>query len=132
MGTNGPVKSALIQFSTAEHSLKIKTTALGKFGPISLVPPGGSTPQACAVLSIVGGDSYHAQFFTGVVKKNDAKELLLKDPIDLGLCVEAVTTTTSSTSTTTSSTSTTVDTTTTTSTSTTTSTLPAGIVLKGR
>ena len=103
-----PVKTA--QIKASRGTVQIKSVVLGKTGGITLTPPNLGT-DACILVSINGGDSYHILFPAvpnSAIKKNDAKTFLVKSALVEGLCPSPTTTSTSTTTTSTSTTSTTV------------------------
>ena len=104
-GTNSPVKTAQIKLSGG-GTFQIKAVALGKNGPINVLPPNPGL-GGCALFEINGGDRYHMLFVLGTVKKDDIKTFMIKDPAAEGFCpgVPLVTTTTSTSTSTTTSTS---------------------------
>jgi len=116
-GEHGPVKLAQIK-KTGRGVFTIKFKALGKLGPISVVPPDPGD-GGCVVLELLGGDSYSVAFVDGKIK-NKATSFKVSKPRTEGTCVPVSSTTTSSTTTTsaTSTSSTTVSSTTTSSTTT--------------
>lgn len=86
-GANGAVKIAEIKKSGG-GTFSLKVVALGKNGPVSLVPPNPGN-SACARLDLAGGNRYHVLLPSppnATVKKNDAKAFLVKDALVEGLC----------------------------------------------
>src|SRR5262249_60328005 len=66
---------------------QLKAGAVGKLGPISLVPPNPGT-SGCLLFEIGGGDRYHVLFGPGsTIKTNDAKTFVMKEPPGEGLCL---------------------------------------------
>jgi len=98
-GLNGPVTSAQLTKSRGGTFL-IKAKALGKRGAIHVVPPNPGT-AGCLLLQVVGGDAYHVFFGPGsAIKRNDASQFLIRNPVAEGLCPGTGPVTTTSTSTT--------------------------------
>jgi len=131
-GENGAVKQVRIKKS-GRGVFTIKFKALGKLGPVAVVPPDPGD-SGCVLLELSGGDSYSVRFAPGdgKVRNREGKLFKVTKPTGQGTCVTSPPTTTSSTtSTTTSSSSTTAtvgSTSSTTSTSTTTSTTATTIL----
>ncbi len=109
-GENGPLTGAQIKRSS-RGVFTMKITVNSKFGAVSVVPPNNGT-DGCALLDLIGGDTYSVAFASGVITNKGPKQFKVKKPTTQGSCVP--TTTTSSTSTSTSMTSTTTSSTTTT------------------
>jgi hypothetical protein len=111
-GANGPVRSAKVQSSGGTFDLR--ASAVGKLGPISLLPPNPGS-AGCVRFDIGGGDSYHALLDTpgATIVHDTDRAFVLRNATATGLCptittstVTTTTTSTSTVSTTTSSTST--------------------------
>lgn len=118
-GLDGAVTSAQLATSGGGTFL-IKAKALGKRGAIHVVPPNPGT-AGCMLLQVVGGDAYHVLFGPGsTIKRNDAREFLIQNPVAEGLCPGTGPVTTTSTTSTVTTTTTAVATTSTTASSTTT------------
>jgi acetyl esterase/lipase len=100
-GENGPVKVAQLKLRNAVFQIKVVVE--GKLGPVAVAPPHPGS-DGCALLTIIGGDSYSVQFATGEVTNDGAVLFKVVKPTGEGSCVP---TTTSTSTTTTSSTSTT-------------------------
>jgi predicted esterase len=95
-GENGPVKSAQIKSKSGVFQIKVAVD--GKLGPVAVVPPNPGT-NGCALLAIVGGDSYSVQFASGKVTNKGGVLFKVAKPISEGSCVPTTTTTTTSSTT---------------------------------
>jgi hypothetical protein len=104
-GDQGAVKVAQIK-KAASGTFSIKVVAVGKNGPITVLPPNPGT-SGCILLVLNGGDSYSVQFGpTSLITNKGALLFKAKKPTAQGSCI--VTTTTTTTTTTSSTTSTTL------------------------
>jgi len=106
-GENGPVRVA--QIKLRKGVFQIKVVVDGKLGPVAVVPPSPGS-DGCALLTIIGGDSYSVQFADGELTNDGAVLFKVVKPTGEGSCVPTTTSTTSTTTTTTSSSSTTTTT----------------------
>jgi predicted esterase len=97
-GENGPVARAQIKLKGGVFQIKIKVD--GKDGPVAVVPPNPGT-DGCALLTIIGGDSYSVQFASGQVKNDGATLFKITQPTGEGSCVTTTTTSTTTSTTTT-------------------------------
>src|SRR5262249_1499963 len=100
-GENGPVKTVVLKLKGGIFQIKVSVG--GKLGPVGVRPPFPGT-DGCALLTIVGGDSYSVLFAGGDVSNNGALLFKVNKPTSEGSCIE--TTTTTSTTTTSSTTTT--------------------------
>jgi acetyl esterase/lipase len=102
-GYFGPAK--VVQIKLKGGVFQIKVTIDGKLGQVDVAPPQPGS-EGCALLTIVGGDSYSVAFSTGEVTNDGAVLFKVVKPTAEGSCVPTTTTssTTSSTSSSTSST----------------------------
>ena len=82
---HGPVKAVQIK-KTSKGDFKIKAILSGKSSPLTLVPPNEGS-DACALLSIGGGDSYSVRFADGDVKNKGAEQFTVSNPTSEGTCV---------------------------------------------
>jgi hypothetical protein len=116
----GPVKAALIRLTPTKFTFKAILANKTDGGGIVIIPPGGSTPGSCVLLTLGGGDSYSVKFTPGdgITTSKDGILYKQRKVANKGTCTTTTTTTTVTLPTTTSTT-----TTTTTTTSTTTTTL---------
>ena len=107
---NGAVKQVQIK-KTAGGVFLIKAQMSGKSMPVNVVPPNPGT-DACALLSLGGGDTYSVRFaaMDGVIKNKGAVQYQHKKVGTQGTCVLPTTTTSSTSSTSTSLISTTTST----------------------
>lgn len=96
-GENGPVRRALVKLVGGVFQIKVKID--GALGPVDVVPPNPGS-DACALVSILGGDSYSVAFASGEVTNDGATLFKVVRPTGEGSCVPT-TTTTATTSTTT-------------------------------
>lgn len=84
-GENGPVKTVLLK-KAKSGAMKLKALVLGKLGPVAIAPPNEGA-DACALLEIVGGDSYSVRFADGKVKNKGAKQFKVTKPETEGTCI---------------------------------------------
>ena len=96
-GENGPVKRAQIKLKSGVFQIKVAVD--GKLGPITVVPPNPGS-DGCALVTIIGGDSYSVQFADGDVTNDGAALFKVARPTGEGSCVPTTTTTSSTTTTT--------------------------------
>jgi len=88
MGTNGPVKMARIK-KTGAGVFELNVVIIGKFSPVSVVPPNDGT-EGCVLFEINGGDSYSIKFADGEIT-NKGATLFISKPTSEGSCVTPVT-----------------------------------------
>jgi acetyl esterase/lipase len=100
---NGPVKVAQLKLKGGVFQIKVIVD--GKLAPVAIVPPAPGS-DGCALLTIVGGDSYSVLFADGTLTNQGAILFKIVKPTLQGSCI-STTTSTSTTVTTSSSTSTT-------------------------
>ena len=84
-GANGPVKGVQLKIKNGVFQMKAILSA--KVAPIALTPPDDGT-DACAQLTIGGGDSYSVRFADGAMKNKDAKLFSVKDPTTQASCIQ--------------------------------------------
>jgi hypothetical protein len=102
-GTAGAVRVVKIAL-TRRGKFVITALATGKTGTLDIVPPDPGT-DACALLGIVGGDSYSVRFGPdSQITNRGAKLFRAKRPATQGSCTTTTTSTTPITSSTTSTT----------------------------
>jgi acetyl esterase/lipase len=104
-GENGPVKRAQIKLKNGVFQIKVVVD--GKLAPVVLVPPAPGT-DACALVTIAGGDSYSVRFAGGDQTNDGAVLFKVVKPTVEGSCLPSTTTSTSTPTTSTSSTTTTL------------------------
>jgi hypothetical protein len=107
-GAAGAIKLVKVKRSRNGKFL-LKALATGKNGTVLVVPPDPGT-DACALLTIVGGDSYSVRFGPdSQITNKDGRLFRAKRPATEGSCIPSTTTsTTTATSSTSSTTSTTL------------------------
>jgi poly(3-hydroxybutyrate) depolymerase len=103
-GENGPVRLAEIRLRKGVFQIKVVVD--GRLGPVAVVPPNPGS-DGCALLTILGGDSYSVQFADGELANRGAVLFKVVKPASEGSCVPTTTSTTSTSTTTTTSSSTT-------------------------
>jgi hypothetical protein len=105
-GDAGAVKLAKLKLSR-NGKFSLKALATGKNGAVTIVPPDPGT-DACALLQIVGGDSYSVRFGPdSQITNKDGRLFRAKRPASEGTCI-ATTSSTTTPTTSSSSTSTTL------------------------
>jgi len=94
-GQNGPVK--LAQIKRSGGVLLMKALVDGKLGAVTVTPPNPGV-SACALLQLVGGDSYSVAFADGKIANTDTRVFQVSKPTNRATCLGPVTSTTTSTS----------------------------------
>jgi hypothetical protein len=95
-GENGPVKALTLKQSGKVHRLTLKALVDGKLGAVSVVPPNDGT-DGCALLAIVGGDSFSVSFLNGTIANKGTALFRVSKPALAGSCVTTTTTTSTTT-----------------------------------
>ena len=104
-GENGPVKVAQLKLKGGVFQIKVVVD--GKLAPVGIVPPAPGS-DGCALLTIVGGDSYSVLFADGTLTNQGAILFKIVKPTAQGSCVSTTTTSSTTSSTSSSTTSTTL------------------------